>query len=84
MWPTYPLSSCTRETYFHDPGVVGKGRDPQALHYDVRQVVRIQHEMLTTVLQQLLIVFPLILLDVFNYRKAGHLQCFQVSYSYIN
>lgn len=50
--------------HLHDADVVGEGSDPQPFDHDVRQVVRVQHQVLPAVLQQLLVIVPLVLLHV--------------------
>lgn len=57
--------------HLHDAGVIGKRCYPQPLNHDVGQVVRVQHQVIPTVFQQILVVFPLVLLDMLNYKKRG-------------
>jgi len=45
----------------HHACVVWERSDAQTFHYDVRQMVRIQHEMLATILQHVFVILALIL-----------------------
>ena len=50
----------------HHAGVVGERRDTETFHDDVRQMIRIQHEMLAAVLEHVLVVLALILQYLFH------------------
>lgn len=57
--------------HLHDARVIGERRYPQPLNHDVGQMVGVQHQVIPTVFQQVLVVFPLIFLDMLHYRKRG-------------
>lgn len=57
--------------HLHDARVIGERRYPQPLNHDVGQMVGVQHQVIPTVFQQVLVVFPLVFLDMLHYRKRG-------------
>ena len=50
----------------HHRRVVRERRDAQTFHDDIRQMIRVQHEMLATVLEHVLVILALVLQYLFH------------------